>query len=481
VASDDPRLARDARKESRMKRLARTCGAFLLGGYAIVACSAEIADTSNGDGGADAAKDATVDAASETAAGDSAIDAPNDVATADGPFDAASDSTTDVATDAAVDVAADVAADVTADVTADVVADVATDVTADVVADSPADAPADVSDGGSCGPSATAAFPVAPSAGNWMWQGQQTRFKTATGCACTAQVAIGVGDQAVCFAGTGGALQCAGAIYTSTFPLTSFATAGETGVDQILISPTFNSANGNAICVHESNGAARCMGNYNSWGQFGDATNTPSASFVTWGATSLAAIATGTWDQICALDASGHVACSGNGFGTTPVVQGDGGVAQSFWVTTFGTVSINDTSLFRTSESRSECKITSAGMVCAGGTLGTAGSVVMGGYVKNVPGASGSPHMCSNGMPEPACWLDSSGSVFCQSCDSTGALGAPQAFFAGRHSLAIGLNFYGTLLCAVIDDGSVQCLGSSTGGAVNAPSAPAGSVPINCY
>jgi hypothetical protein len=317
-----------------------------------------------------------------------------------------------------------------------------------------------------------------------MWQGQQTRFTTSTGCACNATLALGVGDRAVCYAAaTTGALMCAGAIDTSTYPVSTFAAAGETGVDQILISLTANSVTGNAVCVHETSGNARCMGDYNSWGQFGTGSTGASATFVTWGQPNLVAIGSGTWDQACALDTSKSVYCSGYHFGTSPVMQGDGGVHTSFWVTTSGMVSLDDTTLLRASESRTDCAIEASGMVCNGtsaGPFGTPGQVVMGGYVRNLPGMGPQPNFCSNGLQAPICWLESSGRVTCGSCDMTGNFGT-QSFFMGKSVLALGLNFHGSILCAVLTDGSIDCLGSDASGAtLNAPQAPAGSVSVAC-
>lgn len=331
-----------------------------------------------------------------------------------------------------------------------------------------------------CTGKSTAQSPVAPTAGNWMWQGQQTHFTSADGTSCTGRLAIGVGGRSACFTGADGSLQCAGSIASHTYSSgTSFGPVGLANVDQVLLSLTANSATGDAICAHTTDGNVQCMGNYNDWGQCGNGSTGPTASFVTWGVPNLVAIGSGTWDQMCALQTTtGKVYCSGYNFGATPVLQGGAGPPASFWVTTFGGVNIDDTTLLRASESRTECKVTAAGLTCGSTSFGTSGHVVMGGNVARVPGTAGGPGGYCSELQGPACWLETDGSVRCVSC-GTGSGGAlVHSTLVAGNAIALGVNYYSSLVCAVLNDGSVTCQGAP-GAAV--PSAPAGSALTTCF
>jgi len=240
-------------------------------------------------------------------------------------------------------------------------------------------------------------------------------------------------------------------------------------VDQIFIGPTFNQANGNTICTHQTDATAWCMGYNNTWGQFGNGTTGSSASFVQWGLPNLVAMGTGTWDQFCVLDTAGNVYCAGNGFAPSPVLEGGSGPHSSFWVTTFGSVLIDDTTVLRAVESRTECRISPSGLTCPGlsSPLGPAGHVVMGGLIQGLPdGPPGPPPpgrdpTCSMLMGA-ACWLTDEGIVQCATCTNTGL--QTKSYFGNGTVLDLGLNAYGNNLCAVYGDGSLWCMGSNTNG-----------------
>lgn len=333
--------------------------------------------------------------------------------------------------------------------------------------------------------------PEAPTAQQFMWQGQQARLAR-DGVSCPARIALGVGDQAVCYAAADESLKCAGRIHTHDFG-TSFVTVpGQLAVDQILISPTTNSATGNAVCTRRTGGTAWCMGDSNDWGQFGTGSTGPTSTFVQWGVTDLTAIATGTWDQVCALDAKGDVYCSGYTFGPTPTQQGGPGPHSRAWVTTFGTVSIDDPMVWRAAESRTECQIGEVpGLVCTGFTFEWQGrALVAGGYVGGFPDdpwppGPGCPPFPFGGV---ACWLTRGGAAFCSGCGASGT--ETRRYFANGTVLSVGLNFYGNNLCAVYADASLWCLGSNANGMLGTGDTdprttptmvqPPGSVRIGC-
>lgn len=289
--------------------------------------------------------------------------------------------------------------------------------------------------------------PVAPSAGNFMWQGQQLKF-TRGSTSCTGRAVAAMGDQAFCYLAADDTLKCAGQVYTRTFG-TSFVAAGQSRVDQVFLSPTFNSATGNAMCVHRTDGTAWCMGDANSHGQFGNGATGAQASFVQWGTfTDLRSIATGTWDQICALNASGQAFCSGYSFGTSPM--GVGNATASLWVDTFGAAHIDDASVLRAATGRTECTVRSTGLVCSGTTYGTAGAVVDGTRVSVTSG-------------QGTCWLDTTGTVHCRFEPTSGSPTTVQRFASGQVVL-LAANLYTDSLCAIYNDASVWCIGSNSQG-----------------
>ncbi len=285
-----------------------------------------------------------------------------------------------------------------------------------------------LSDTGLLGANAT--LPVAPTPQNFMWQTLQEQFLDEAGGECRQKIALAVSDHATCYAAPGGDLRCDGSIYTQQY---NFATStGITNVDQIMLSPTFNAADGNGICVHKTDGTAWCMGSgvsSNSWGQFGKGTTGAGyAQFVQWGdRNDIARIGTGTWDQMCALTMGGDVYCSGYSFGASPVLVGTG---TSFYVTTFGTVDINPP-VDRASPGRTECTISSGNLNCEQ-TFSSTSPVVDGG-----------PRLydffdCGFLWPLPfgVCLLNSGGTVEC--------FGGAQAgqYFGTGEVLTIATNLY---------------------------------------
>lgn len=310
-------------------------------------------------------------------------------------------------------------------------------------------------------------LPVAPDATHFGWQGQQVVRSPA----CTGTVSLAVGATAVCFGRFDGKLVCAGKIGSRTFG-TSFVDVGAGEVDQVLISRnvSFGAGPAQGACVRSvASGHAMCLGNYNAQGQFGNGSTLAQAQFLTWGdMVPVKHLATGTWDQFCALDFQQGVRCAGLFFGMTPTLQTARSTLDRLWVTEFGTTSVDDVSTFRVSNSRSSCRVTAVGLECSMASVpsGTAGQVVDG-FRFGPPGPN-----------EARCWLDVRGRVFC----TTGP------HFELQPVLTLAADFDTTSLCAVYADRSVWCLGSNEEGKLGTGSmspaitetqvAPPGSVEI---
>lgn len=366
----------------------------------------------------------------------------------------------------------------------------------------PADAPCDATlpccDGLTCEAGTCVALerpPAAsavPDADHFAWQGVDLG-RAADGSACGGVVTTGMGDQALCYAGADGGLRCAGRVFETTWG-PSFVDTGLDDVEQVFISPTFNSATGNAMCVKKANGTVWCMGGANN-AIFGyPNSGETSATFVQWGtATDVYRIATGTWDQLCAFHTDGSIDCSGYGFGGSfraPVaVAGPG--HHSLWVTEWGTASIDDAATYRVQAGRSTCQVTAAGLACSNGnTSGTPGDVVDGAL----------------SLDGKTCRLDGEGRAFCGGgcggepwCSSVPDWSCgyysgchvtePQQHFTSAPVLQLATNPYHGAVCGVLNDGSLWCFGPNdrmgqgmlgTGGtgdlAVDTMVAPPGSV-----
>jgi hypothetical protein len=344
-----------------------------------------------------------------------------------------------------------------------------------------------------------ASLPVAPDATHFMWQGVQTSFLDGTGQPCTGHVAIGVGDQAVCYASPAGELRCAGRIYTHDFGPAFTTVEGVEGVEQILVSSTFNSEDHDAVCVKTKAGEARCMGNDDDWGQFGTGATGPSNGFVFFGQVDdVVAIATGTWDQLCAVTKESGVFCAGYGFGTSPVSVASS--ATSFWVDTFGTARADDPSIYRAANSRTDAWVdANGGVFDFPPTYPGAPSPALYGPPGHVVDVTGNALYTppGTGFPQPrSCWLDDAGAAWCAASDPN-ALPSPMPappvttqVFTAHKVLALAGNFYATTLCAVYDDGSIACNGDNGAGqlGLDAPSyvdtetvvQPPGTIDLRC-
>jgi alpha-tubulin suppressor-like RCC1 family protein len=277
-----------------------------------------------------------------------------------------------------------------------------------------------------------------------------------------------MGDQAVCYVGSDQELKCAGAVFSSVWG-PEFTGTGEMNVDQVMIRPTFNAADGNGMCLL-ADGVVRCMGRNNNNGVYGTGGTADVPTLTLWGTVDdLVRIGTGTWDQICALDSAGDLYCSGYNYGPSPMLQASG--ISTFWVSTFGDVLTDDGGVWRVSQARAECQLRATGLACGGADYGPPGEIVDGGTVQGPM------------FDEAICWLTMAGDVQC-----SGA-GQIEYFEEGR-VLAIGLNYYTDSLCAVYDDGSLWCIGSNDSGKlgtgdyadviVETEVQPAGSVRIEC-
>ncbi len=294
-------------------------------------------------------------------------------------------------------------------------------------------------------------FPVAPTASDFMWSSVQERFRRSDGTTCTGRITLAVNDRAVCYSGPGGELRCAGAIYTHDYG-SSFVAVGQTGVDAIALSPTFNSVDGNNICIHKTDHTVWCMGSNTLYGELGTGDTAATASFVQWPVPDLVRI-TGWTDTMCALDGAGQVWCAGYNHTPAPTKVSDGG-HRSMFLDSSGTLKIDDPAVFRASDGYL-CQVKADGLHCLAPMVqmlsGTAGEVVDGTVIQAPGGlAMGNP---------PACALDTNGVVRC----AVSGLSA-QVFANAGPILALSGSFYGENLCAVANDGSLWCKGANMHG-----------------
>jgi hypothetical protein len=278
--------------------------------------------------------------------------------------------------------------------------------------------------------------PVAPTVAMPMYQGGQTVFKTDAGTTCTGRVAASMGSGGFCFLAADDSVKCSGKIDATSFGMT-FGSTGQSGAAQIMVMFFTD-----GMCITKTDHTVVCMGsNTNAFG-----TGNVGQQFARWTAhADVAAIASGTWDQICGITTGGQVFCGSSvsgSFGIPPVNVGMAG-QTSLWVDTFGGARISDASVLRPSESRTECQIKANGFVCASGkSFGpTNGSIVM---------------AVSGGDPinPTVCYLDTAGTVTCTN--------GPR--FQPGMVLYLAGDFYTDSLCAIYNDGSVWCIGSNTNG-----------------
>ena len=316
--------------------------------------------------------------------------------------------------------------------------------------------------------------------GGYAWQTLQDRLQLDDGQVCDARITVAVGDQIACYVGADDEMRCAGRVFSTDYGPT-FTPTGQTGVEQILIRPTFNSQDGNGICILHD-GAISCLGRNNGTGLYGTGLTDDLPDWTAWGSGTecqYSRIATGTNDQICAWRGDGQVVCSGYNFGLSPVAVRP--ATTGFWITTFGDLNVDD-GIWRAQQGRTECQIGMPGLSCFGPGISVPGAWSDGGIVDDI-----------NAFEFP--WwvaLDSSGTV-------TLAAPNPGPIFEAGRVLAIGYHYYpeigppdGVLpgVCAVYDDGSLWCIGANqtgrfgTGAYANLDVAtqvqPPGSVRIDC-
>jgi hypothetical protein len=331
------------------------------------------------------------------------------------------------------------------------------------VQDTPPDGPGGGGDGpapDTMPPSGVPVAPVAPTVERPMYQGTQREFRTQLGGTCQGRIAASMGSTGFCYLAADDNVKCAGVVGGVNYGLVHSNT-GQTGAEQIMV---FFLDNG--ICVTRTDRTVHCMGtNTNAFG------NMISPAFSRWTARNdIAAIASGTWDQICGITTGGQVYCGGLGspnYGNPPVAVGGPG-QTSLWVNTSGSARLSDTAVLRPSESRTECQVRANGLICAGMSYGpTNGTVVSGQQI-------------FAGMSDVTCWLDSAGTVGC----TTGPRFAP-----GR-VLFLATSAYSDSLCAIYNDGSIWCIGSNSNGklgtgntaalATETMVAPPGSARVRC-
>ncbi|MFO0588213.1 MAG: hypothetical protein U0441_11765 [Polyangiaceae bacterium] len=151
---------------------------------------------------------------------------------------------------------------------------------------------------------------------------------------------------------------------------------------------------------------AACMGGNNDQGEFAAGDKLGHPDFVPWSDVSdVVALATGTWDQICAQTMGGKVSCAGYSFGTTPTLVDAS--ATAVWIDTFGMAKTDDTAVFRAANGRTDCRVKELGLVCDVGIMGNPGAVVDGTYTMDYS---------YPGMPSGQsryCWLESNGVASC--------------------------------------------------------------------
>jgi hypothetical protein len=277
--------------------------------------------------------------------------------------------------------------------------------------------------------------PLAPTVDNPMYQGTQRDFRTKSGDTCRGRVAASMGTTGFCYLAAEDDVKCSGMIGGVDYGFTPTDT-GQTGAEQIMLFFGI----GDGMCITKTDRTVQCMGtNTNAFG------DTLSTTFGPWTARNdFAAIASGTWDQICGITTSGQVYCGGRGdpdFGNPPIAVGEPG-QRSLWVDGFGIAQLSDISVLRPAESRTECQVRAHGLDCWGTSFGpTNGTVVSGGQMWT-------------GISPVTCWLDSTGTVGC-------SIG-PR--FAPGKVLFLAANFYSDSMCAIYNDGSIWCIGSNDNG-----------------
>jgi hypothetical protein len=192
--------------------------------------------------------------------------------------------------------------------------------------------------------------------------------------------------------------------------------------------------------VHERAGGIECFGANNDWGNFGNGTTANADTWTSFGPNHLWKRFT-TFAQIaCAVDDANAVFCAGSeGYGATPVQVGTG---SSVYITTFGAIRIDDTTVWRAGSMASYCLVEPTGLLCSEGSP------------NNLTGAAG--HVVDGSeMNGPACNLDDTGAVHCSISEIT------ERQFSARPNVAFAGSFYTDTHCAVGNDGSLWCRSSN--------------------
>lgn len=295
-------------------------------------------------------------------------------------------------------------------------------------------------------------FPMPPNASNFGWQTLQDRF-VKEGVPCHAEVTVAIYDHATCYAGSDDRLYCAGYLFGMD-PESPYVDMGLDGPLQILMGPSIAIPfdYGNGVCALLRDGTLMCQG-LNELGQFGLGHSEPVDTFAAWGGRDdILRVATGNFEQICALTTSGEVLCAGDGFGTTPVVVG---VGTKVWVDTDGGVHLDESSIRRVSAPTSECTIDGNGVFdCPMLTVPL-----------QVPDITDGGHR-ENEM----CYLQATGAVDCIHLVILSKETIPR--FQGGSVLALATHHGTSTVCAVYDDGSLWCMGWNNEGQLGFPGPP---------
>ena len=306
------------------------------------------------------------------------------------------------------------------------------------------DLPSEEIDAGPGGNSGVPVAPVAPTmAGKAMYQGTQRLFKTAAGSTCTGRVAASMGASGFCYLASDDSVKCAGLVGGNTYGMT-LAPIGQTGAEQLLIMFADN-----GMCMTRTDHTALCLGSNVT------ALGSSTTAFTRWTARSdIAALATGTWEQLCGITTAGQVYCGGMAtpaYGNPPISVGASG-QTGLWVDLTGAAKLSDPVVVRPSEGRADCQVTPTGLKCGTMSYGPQnGSVVSGTAI----GAMGT-------IPV-ACWLLDNGSVNCSD--------GPR--FAANKVLLLAASHTTDSMCAIYNDGAVWCLGSNTNGKLGTGNATA--------
>jgi hypothetical protein len=275
-------------------------------------------------------------------------------------------------------------------------------------------------------------------AGKAMYQGTQRLFKTTTGTTCGGRVAASMGAGGFCYLAADDTVKCAGLVGGNNYGMT-LQSIGQTGAEQILIMFADN-----GMCLTRTDRTALCLGSNVT------ALGSSTTAFTRWTArTDIAALATGTWEQLCGITTAGQVYCGGAAtpmtYGNPPISVGASG-QTGLWVDTTGTAKLSDATVVRPSEGRADCQITTAGMRCGATSYGPLNGSVVSGTAINT--------LAMPPVPALACWLLDNGSVACSD--------GPR--FAAGKVLLLAASHTTDSMCAIYNDGSVWCQGSNANG-----------------